>query len=626
VSTQSTSKKPYISAGQFTAWQKERSKSREAMDMFSNSLARTGFGTPNLLESTTYPLTRLTKLYWLLQSLYRNHWLVRKVIDAIAEDEVKNWVSLTTELPPATLDKFTLAVDNTQTVNQILTALKWGRLFGGAGALIVIEGDDDRLDEPLKPEDVMPGTYKGLIPFDRWSGISPASEISTDINDPHRYGLPEYYRVTPQHGEGFRIHSSRILRFIGRDLPYWEKQAEQYWGISEVEVFYEELKKRDNTSWNIAMLVFRANIFTLRQKDLAQMLSGLSMSTANQMRWDAAMEAMNRTMSNQGLLIVPEEGGVEAHSYAFSGIADVYMHFKEDICAATGYPYSRLFGKPSGGLGTTNEGDEATYYDSIAQKQRSELDPQLKALLPIVAMSTWGKIPKDFNWVYKPVRSLNDETRTKLATETTNSVVGLFNAGIWSRKQALLELKQQSDVTLFGTNITGEDIEKASDETQSPMEMMTAEAELNPPGPENEEKPAKKAKDENPHVERRVELPYGLVAYIENEVGSLRTGRGWSVVMKHPYGYLAATRGRDGDAVDCFLGPDLSAPQVYAVHTAGNDREDKLMIGFASPEEAKSAFLENYSDPKFFDSMDTIALSDLPSKLSALRGKKLTAA
>ena len=60
-----------------------------AMDAFANALARLGTGTPNLLESTEYPNTRLTQDFNLMNSLYRSHWIVRKIIGG-RRDTCKN--------------------------------------------------------------------------------------------------------------------------------------------------------------------------------------------------------------------------------------------------------------------------------------------------------------------------------------------------------------------------------------------------------------------------------------------------------------------------------------------------------------------------------------------------------
>ena len=70
-----------------------RSRSKKplrTLDAFQNALTRMGAGMPNALETTEYPLTRLTRNWQLINSLYRSHWVVRRIIDVIPEDMMKN--------------------------------------------------------------------------------------------------------------------------------------------------------------------------------------------------------------------------------------------------------------------------------------------------------------------------------------------------------------------------------------------------------------------------------------------------------------------------------------------------------------------------------------------------------
>jgi len=56
-----------------------------AADMFSNAAARMGWGTANLAEATDYILERFSYDYWMLITLYRNHWISRRIIDGPAK-------------------------------------------------------------------------------------------------------------------------------------------------------------------------------------------------------------------------------------------------------------------------------------------------------------------------------------------------------------------------------------------------------------------------------------------------------------------------------------------------------------------------------------------------------------
>lgn len=77
----------------------------------------------------------------------------------------------------------------------------------------------------------------------------------------------------------YKVHHSRLLRFTGDDLLYWESQAEQQWGASVIESIFDELKKRDNVSWNIAQLTFMASLRILKMADMGQMLSATDEQT-----------------------------------------------------------------------------------------------------------------------------------------------------------------------------------------------------------------------------------------------------------------------------------------------------------------------------------------------------------
>lgn len=95
------------------------------------------------------------------------------------------------------------------------------------------------------------------------------------------------------------VHSSRVLRFIGDTLPYWEGQAENQWGASVVESIFDELKKRDNVSWNIAQLTFMASLRVLKMSDLGQTLGAIDASSQEELY--RTIQAQNWMMSNMGL-------------------------------------------------------------------------------------------------------------------------------------------------------------------------------------------------------------------------------------------------------------------------------------------------------------------------------------
>ena len=91
---------------------------------------------------------------------------------------------------------------------------------------------------------------------------------------------------------------------------------------------------------------------------------------------------------------------------------------------------------------------------------------------------------------------------------------------------------------------------------------------------------------------------------IENPKGSVRSGvdgngTPWSVTMNNAYGYIRGTEGLDGDHIDVFLSETPEQGRVFVIDQVdpetGRFDEHKVMYGFGSAEEARDAYLSNYS-------------------------------
>jgi len=623
-----------------------------AFDAFVNAPARLGAGMPNLAEGADYILQRLTFDYWLLITLYENHWIVRRIVDGAAEDMTRAWPKVNTDADPKDLDRINKLIRKTCTRGRITQTIKWARLFGGAGALIVIDGHENQLDEPLNLKDIEIGAYKGLIPFERWTGVHPTLEICTDITRPTDFNLPEFYEVTAR-DKSFKVHASRILRFTGPSVPTPEREAYSTWGISVMAPVYEELRKRDNLSNNLISLSFRAQILGMVMPELAQMLSGASTGQAAQ-QFHGRMEAFNQILSNQSLALLPKDGQLQSTNWSASGYAELYAQFQMDIAGAAEMPVTRLFGRTISGLGQTNGADERIYEERIAMEQEHGLRPQLDKLYPILFMSELGEVPPDLELDFPSVRVLTEEEKGKLTVDTVASVTSLLNAGLFNKVQALKEIQQQSAITGFGTAIHDEDISAAEKEEAAgfgglgemagggepeskPGELKAGSGELGAE-PSGEELLSKlsKAADSRPapvivkgakaRVVRRydfaglpiaVEFPVGVQRVIKNRYGKIV----YSAFVIHDYGFVEKTIGLDADEIDVIVGPDEKADSAYVVFmidlgmdVSQRQDEQKLFIGFADADFAKDAFLSLYPE-SYYGGMKAMPVNEVIEKI-----------
>jgi hypothetical protein len=451
----------------------------ETTDAYSNHALRVGYGTPSLTEGSEWPLTRFSNDYQTLLSLYRGNWIARRICDAQPQYALKAWPTITSDISQDDRKKLDRTLARTRTKDQLLTTIQWSRLFGGAGALMVIDGQEDMLDEPLDLDTIELGSFRGLIPFDRWSGLSVTGMPCQDTSKPLQFGLPEFYQVhPPTGGTRFTVHASRILRFTGPMLPSPEFQAQSYWGLSVLELAHETLKMVDSALWSVINLLFRAQILSEKNPELDQFLSGAGASQKSLQMFQQRMQVKNNLLSNQGLNILGKDGEFFSSQYSFGGVADVLQQIQLFVAGAAETPVSILFGRTLSGLGQSNDADLQIFEDRIAQWQNSDLRPVLEQqLYPVVCMSEWGEVPDDLDLDFPSVRTLTDKDKRDLEKAASDSIFGAFDRGLYGRKSALTALKQLADALGISTPVTQDMIDAADDDVQQgdvpPFEGLT---------------------------------------------------------------------------------------------------------------------------------------------------------
>lgn len=129
---------------------------------------------------------------------------------------------------------------------------------------------------------------------------------------------------------------------------------------------------------------------------------------------------------------------------------------------------------------------------------------------------------------------------------------------------------------------------------QEKITEAEAETDTNPTEAQKEAGNYKKGKVAIQGFDISIEQPQGSV-----RSGVDENGKQWSVTMNNTYGYIRKTEGKDGDHIDIFLGPNPESTSVFVVDQVNPDKsfdEHKVMMGFHSLDEAKTAYLSNYEE------------------------------
>lgn len=475
----------------------DKDNTQFTQDSFSNFMYKLGMGADNPLSSATYSLTTLiSRNRALLEAGYRSSWLIGQAVDTVAEDMTKMGIKMMSDISPDDITKLQVGLNDYDVWESYCNIIKWARLYGGALGVILIDGAD--YSKPLNLEAIGKNTFKGILVLDRWMCEPLVGELITDLDKD--FGKPKYYRINTSVANAkiplIKIHYSRVMRFDGITLPFYQKIYENHWGLSVVERIYDRLISYDSATLGASQLMYKAFLRTIGVKGLREafMLGGKTENAIIKQ-----FEYIRKMQSNEGITLIDSEDSFDIKTNSFGGVAELLQEFGQQISGATGIPLVRLFGQSPAGF-STGETDLRNYYDNVHREQENKLRPQLSKLLEVMSLSVLGrKLPEDFEYTFNSLWQMSDKEKSEIATSDSGAVSNVYGAGLISKESALKELLQSSRVTGRFSNIDDSDLEKAREEdANQPPPGMGPEENRPPVEDQPMDQPMDEPMDEQP--------------------------------------------------------------------------------------------------------------------------------
>lgn len=434
-------------------------------DSFANFAARLGYGAHNNLASrATYTLDYISHNRQNLDNIYASSWIAAKAVDTIAEDSTKKGIEIKID-DPAQIDAINDEWDRMSIWGGICDTIRWSRLYGGALALLLIEGQD--FSTPLRMETIGKGQFRGLLVLDRWMVQPSLSELVQDYGPD--FGKPMYYDTFTDSTMALpntRIHYSRVIRIDGQTVPHYRRMAEMGWGISVIERLYDRLLAFDSTTQGIAQLVYKAHLRTLQMEGYRDIVATGGQPLEGVLK---QVEMIRALQTNEGITLLDGTDKFEAHNFSFAGLDDVLLQFGQQLSGSLGIPLTKLFGQAPAGLNSTGESDLENYYSEIHQEQETKLRTGIAKLLDITYRSIFGRGSSEpIAFTFRPLKQMSELDKANIASTITNAVTAAESAGIIDAATAAQELRHSSDVTGVFSFITDELIQELENQPPTP--------------------------------------------------------------------------------------------------------------------------------------------------------------
>lgn len=346
-----------------------------------------------------------------LEAMYMSSWLASKIVSIPAEDMTREGAEISWEGRDAAGKEdiaITAEIERLDMWGVVTEALRWARLYGGAGIVVGIKGQ--ALDTPLNEETIVKGSLECLLVYDRWY-LSTSGSRDLKIGSPN-FGFPNSYIIADT---ALNVHWTRVIRFSGRPLPKTLWLANAYWDGSELAHIIDNIKDYDAGRAGTASMLWDASVDVLRLALLKETLSEDNGEALVRKRLMTALlsKSMNRA------LVLDKEDEYSQKQTQFSGVKDILGQFILDVSGAADIPVTRLFGQSPAGLTATGESDIRNYYDHIASKRKTQLRRPLMRLAKMLIRSAIGRLPENLTITFPPLWQVS---ATEQATiEKTNA-------------------------------------------------------------------------------------------------------------------------------------------------------------------------------------------------------------
>lgn len=379
----------------------------------------TGLGTAQ--DKTQY--TQFRRFEIIDEATLSEIWIAgglgHKIVSIVANDMTREWLTI----PGDTENKIIKNMDKIGAETEINLALKWKRLFGGGICVLGINDSRD-IEEPVNINNIQ--SVDWIRTFDKSDVILTDINFNLDIQS-ENYKEVEFYTISPRWGAPFNVHRDRVLVFRGIRVPERVEVGEfWYWGMSVLQVIWDELKDIGAGRHNTSKILYEFIIGIYKFSGLSEMLA-----EGNEQLLRNRMNAIDLSKSMIQSVLIDTEEDYSRQSATLSGLPELldrYMMFVSGVCDI---PVTLLFGRSPAGMNATGESDKINYNNMIRANQKNELKPQLLKLARYINAANNFIVPDDdldieFNSLTQETEKEKVEKR-KLQTDID---VAYINSGV----------------------------------------------------------------------------------------------------------------------------------------------------------------------------------------------------
>ena len=399
----------------------------QATDSLKSLVSGMGDNSKDKISNTHYQDQILSR--YSLKAAFRNSWIIKKAITIPALDSLRkgrDWQAEQDQIKKIEEEERRLGF-----WNKMLECKKQARLWGGAGIVIGLKGQED-MSEPLDIEKVKKGDLSYLtVLSNKYLDVEelekdPASEF---------FGVPSTYRYNGESNAFAQVHSSRVIVQIGD--PHsdpWDVDGHLHnygWGDSVLQAMYTAAMQADSSTRNVANLIFEANVDVFQ---VPGFMEKVATESYRKKIIDRLILATTGKSVSRALLMDKEEEYTR-NSANFTNLDAIMEKFLLFASGAADIPLTRFLGQSPAGMSATGEGDMKNYHDKIQSIQNLEIKPALWRFDEVLIRSALGNRPEEIFYDWTPLEQISEKDQAEIGQKNAQSAEIFARTGVFSTEE-----------------------------------------------------------------------------------------------------------------------------------------------------------------------------------------------
>ena len=326
----------------------------------------------------------------------------RRISETIAKEMTRKWVKLVSTGDDDKSDHIKALTDamDRYRLQDVFRRVAEHDGFFGRGHIFVDVGarSDAELRVPLFVDraKVAEGALKGF------RTVEPIWTYPNGYNSSNPLS-PDFYRPSSWFVQGLEVHQSRLLTFVGREVPDLLKPSYAFGGLSLSQMAMPYVNNWLRTRQSVSDLLHSFTVWKLAT-NMASVLQG---DAADGLVARAQM--FNQMRDNRGLMLTDKDTEELSNiSAPLSSLDALQAQSQEQMAAVSGIPLVKLLGITPSGLNASSDGEIRSFYDWVHAQQEHLFRHHLKTCLDIIQLSEFGEIDDEITFEFEPLWQLDE--------------------------------------------------------------------------------------------------------------------------------------------------------------------------------------------------------------------------